>query len=292
MADHNGVSMNGKVVVVTGGNAGIGKEAAVGLAREGATVVITARDTDRGRAAIEEIRGRVDGADVEVMELDLASLASVHRFADDVLDRYDRLDVLLNNAGLILSQRAETEDGFEVTFGVNHLGHFALTNRLLDRLRANAEGARVVNVSSHAHKGARSGLDFDDLQSKRHYVGFRVYSKSKLANLLFTLELSRRLADDAVTVNALHPGFVRSEFGRDGDARGAYALGLRLGAPFAISAERGALTSVYLASSPEVDGVTGGYFFKCRPAQPSSAARDGDAAHRLWDISAELVGMA
>jgi NAD(P)-dependent dehydrogenase (short-subunit alcohol dehydrogenase family) len=292
MADHNGASMNGKVVVITGGNAGIGKEAAVGLARAGATVVITARDADRGRAALEEIRERVDGADVAVMELDLASLASVERFADDVLDRYDRLDVLVNNAGLVMSRRTATEDGFETTFGVNHLGHFALTNLLLDRLRTNPDGARVVNVSSHGHKLARRGLDFDDLQSTRAYSAFPVYCRSKLANVLFTRELGRRLAGDAVTVNALHPGFVRTDFGRDGDSSGLYALGTRLGTPFALSPAKGARTSVYLASSPEVDRVTGGYFFKCRPAQPSGAARDDDAARRLWDQSIELVGMA
>jgi len=291
MVDHNGTSMNGKVVVITGGNAGIGKEAAAGLSRQGATVVITSRNPERGQSAVRDIRKRVEGADVDVLDLDLASLASVQRFADDVLRRFDRIDVLLNNAGLILSQRTETEDGFEATFGVNHLGHFALTNLLLGRLRANPDGARVVNVSSGAHKGARGGLDFDDLQSSRHYVGFRVYSKSKLANLLFTRELSRRLADDVVTVNALHPGFVRSEFGRDGDASRAYALGLRAGAPFAISPEKGARTSVYLASSPEVEGLTGGYFYKCRPAQTSSAAADDEAALRLWNRSAELVGM-
>ncbi|MGH8984366.1 MAG: SDR family oxidoreductase [Acidimicrobiia bacterium] len=292
MAQDNGTSMSGKVVVITGGNAGIGKEAAVSLARKGATVVFTARNAERGRAALQEIRDRVDGAEVDVMDLDLGILASVHRFAADVLDRFDRLDVLLNNAGLILSQRTETEDGFEATFGVNHLGHFALTNRLLDRLRANPDGARIVNVSSGAHKGARRGLDFDDLQSERRYNGSAVYSRSKLANVLFTRELSRRLVDDAVTANALHPGFVRSEFGRDGDARGPYALGLRLAAPFAISPEKGARTSVYLASSPEVEGLTGGYFYKCRPARPSRAASDDEAARRLWGVSQELVGTA
>ena len=292
MADHNGTSMNGKVVVITGGNAGIGKEAAADLSRQGATVVITSRNPQRGQSAVRDIRDRANGTDVDVLDLDLASLASVRRFAAEILDRYERLDVLLNNAGLIQSRRTETEDGFETTLGVNHLGHFALTNRLLDRLRANPGGARVVNVSSHAHKGARRGLDFDDLQSTRHYSGSGVYSKSKLANILFTRELSRRLADDPVTVNALHPGFVRTEFGRDGDAQGVYGFGVRLAAPFAISLEKGARTSVYLASSPEVDGVTGAYFYKCHPAPTSSAAADDEAARRLWDVSAELVGMS
>jgi NAD(P)-dependent dehydrogenase (short-subunit alcohol dehydrogenase family) len=294
MVDHNGTPMNGKVVVITGGNAGIGKEAAADLSQHGATVVITSRNPERGRSAVEDIRDRTDGADVDVavVDLDLASLASVRRFAAEILDRYERLDVLLNNAGLIQSRRTETEDGFETTLGVNHLGHFALTNLLLDRLRANPGGARVVNVSSHAHKGARRGLDFDDLQSTHHYSGSGVYSKSKLANILFTRELSRRLAEDAVTVNALHPGFVRTKFGRDGDAQGVYGLGVRLAAPFAISLEKGARTSVYLASSPEVDGVTGAYFYKCHPARTSRAAADDEAARRLWSVSAELVGMS
>jgi retinol dehydrogenase-12 len=145
-------------------------------------------------------------------------------------------------------------------------------------------------VASHAHKGARRGLDFDDLQSERAYSGFRAYGRSKLANVLFTRELARRLARDRITANALHPGFVRSEFGRGGDAQGMYALGVRLGAPFAISPEKGARTSVYLASSPEAEGMTGGYYYKCRPAQPSSAARDDHAARRLWDVSEKLVG--
>jgi NAD(P)-dependent dehydrogenase (short-subunit alcohol dehydrogenase family) len=290
MAEHNGTSMSGRTVVITGGNAGIGKEAAVELARRGATVVITARDAARGRAALEEVRDRVPDADVDVFDLDLASLASVRLFAATVGDRFDRLDVLLNNAGLVLSTRTETEDGFEATFGVNHLGHFALTNLLLDLLRASPDGGRVVNVSSDAHKGARRGLDFDDLQSEHRYSGAAVYARSKLANILFTRQLSRRLADDRVTANALHPGFVRSDFGRDGDARGVYALGLRLASPFAISPEQGARTSVYLASSPEVDGVTGGYFYKCGPASTSRAAADDDAARRLWDVSEELVG--
>jgi retinol dehydrogenase-12 len=290
----DGSSLAGKVVVVTGGNTGIGKETAVALARMGTTVVITSRNADRGRAAVEEIRGRASDApaagSAEVMTLDLASLASVRQFASDLLDRHDHLDVVVNNAGLVMSRRTETEDGFETTFGVNHLGHFALTARLLERLRANPDGARIVTVSSHAHKGARRGLDFDDLQSERGYAGFAVYSRSKLANVLFTRELARRLAGDRVTVNALHPGFVRSEFARGGDTHGLYALGTRLGAPFAISSEKGARTSVHLASSAEVAGVTGGYYYKCRPAQPSSAARDDDAARRLWEVSEELVG--
>jgi NAD(P)-dependent dehydrogenase (short-subunit alcohol dehydrogenase family) len=285
--------MQGKVVVITGGNAGIGKEAAVGLARQGATVLITARDTGRGAAALDEIRersGRTDDS-IDVMALDLASFASIRSFADALLDRTDRIDVLLNNAGLVLRERRETTEGFETTFGVNHLGHFLLTDLLLDRLRA-TPGARVVNVSSHAHKQARHGLDFDDLQSTRRYRGFAVYSKSKLANILFTRELARRLDGTGVTANALHPGFVASSFGRDGDTGRLGDLAMVFTRPFAINAAQGALTSVHLASSPDVDSISGEYWYKCALSTPSRAAQDDDAARRLWTVSEQLVAGA
>lgn len=282
-------SMAGKNVVITGGNTGIGKEAAVGLAGLGAHVVITSRNEERGRAARDEIVERSGNQAVEVMPLDLASFRSIRSFAADVLDRFDRLDVLVNNAGLTLQRRRETEDGFEETFGVNHLGHFLLTDLLVERLRATAP-ARVVVVSSNAHKSARRGLDFDDLQGELRYRWMDAYNKSKLANLYFTRELARRLDGTDVTVNALHPGFVRSDFGRDGDLGGIYGWGIKyLASPFAISPERGARTTIYLASSPEVDGVTGGYFYKCKPATPSTVAQDDAAARRLWDVSEELV---
>jgi NAD(P)-dependent dehydrogenase (short-subunit alcohol dehydrogenase family) len=223
------------------------------------------------------------------MALDLASFRSIRSFAAGVLDRFDRLDVLVDNAGLILRRRTETEDGFEATFGINHLGHFLLTDLLLDRLRASAP-SRVVVVASSAHKGARQGLDFDDLQSIRKYRWMEAYSKSKLANIYFARELARRLDGTGVTVNALHPGFVRSDFGRGGDLGGLYGWGIKyLAGPFAISSERGARTTIYLASSPEVGGVTGGYFYKCKPAVPSRVAQDDAAARRLWDVSEQLV---
>ena len=281
--------MSGKRVVITGGNTGIGKEAAVGLAELGAHVVITSRNEERGRAARDEIAERSGNSAVEVMPLDLASFRSIRSFAADVLDQFDRLDVLVDNAGLILLRRRETEDGFEETFGVNHLGHFLLTDLLLERLRASAP-ARVVVVSSNAHKGAKRGLDFGDLQSERQYRWMEAYSKSKLANISFTRELARRLDSTGITVNALHPGFVRSDFGRGGDLGGVYGWGIKyLASPFASSPERGARTTIYLASSPDVDGVTGGYFYKCRPAVPSAAAQDDAAARRLWDASEQLV---
>jgi NAD(P)-dependent dehydrogenase (short-subunit alcohol dehydrogenase family) len=278
-----------KTILITGGNTGIGKEAAAGLASLGAQVVITSRNEERGRSARQEVAERSGNNSVDVMALDLASFRSIRSFAAGVLDRFDRLDVLVDNAGLILRRRTETEDGFEATFGINHLGHFLLTDLLLDRLRASAP-SRVVVVASSAHKGARQGLDFDDLQSTRKYRWMEAYSKSKLANIYFARELARRLDGTGVTVNALHPGFVRSDFGRGGDLGGLYGWGIKyLAGPFAISSERGARTTIYLASSPEVGGVTGGYFYKCKPAVPSRVAQDDAAARRLWDVSEQLV---
>ncbi len=187
-----------------------------------------------------------------------------------------------------LSQRRETEDGFEATLGINHLGHFVLTELLLDRIK-NSAPARIVNVASTAHKGARKGLDFDDLQATRSYGGMQVYSKSKLANIYFTTELARRLEGTGVTVNCLHPGTVATGYARDGDASGVLAFGVKVIKPFILTAAQGARTSIYLASSPEVAGVTGRYFVKCRARKPSAAARDDGAARRLWKQSEELV---
>jgi NAD(P)-dependent dehydrogenase (short-subunit alcohol dehydrogenase family) len=282
-------AMDGRVVLITGGNAGIGKETAVALASEGARVVFTARDATRGADALAEIRARSGSDMVEVMALDLASLASVRDFAQQWGDGHDRLDVLVNNAGLVLNSRRETGDGYEMTFQVNHLGPFLLTRLLRDQLVA-GDAARVVNVASDAHKGARRGLDFDDLQSTKRYRGFSVYGKTKLANILFTRELARRWDDTGVTANAVHPGFVASSFGRDGDTGRLGALVFPLLKPFALSPEQGARTQVYVASAPELAGITGGYWVKSAPAAPSAAAQDDAAAARLWEVSEQLVG--
>jgi NAD(P)-dependent dehydrogenase (short-subunit alcohol dehydrogenase family) len=281
--------MDGRVVLITGGNAGIGKETAVALASMGARVVFTARDEARGSDARTEIRTRSGSDEVEVMPLDLARFASVRDFAKRWGDEHDQLDVLVNNAGLILNSRRQTDDGYEMTFQVNHLGPFLLTQLLRDQLVA-GDDARVVNVASDAHSSARRGLDFDDLQSTRHYRGFRVYGKTKLANILFTRELARRWADTGVTANAVHPGFVASSFGRDGDTGRFGALLFPLLKPFALSPEQGARTQVYVASAPELAGITGGYWVKSAPATPSAAAQDDAAAARLWQVSEELVG--
>jgi NAD(P)-dependent dehydrogenase (short-subunit alcohol dehydrogenase family) len=283
--------MEGRTVVITGGNSGVGKATAVALARAGAHTVITARSEERGRSAVSDIR-RSSGSDrVDLVVFDLADLSSVRAGASELLDRYGTIHVLVNNAGLVLSERSVTVDGFESTFAINHLGPFLLTQLLTERLKASAP-ARVVNVASTAHQGARHGLDFDDLQSTRHYRGMRAYSRSKLANILFTRELARRLASTGVTANALHPGTVATGFARDDDAKGLLAFGVRLIKPFVLTPEQGARTSVYLASSPEVADVTGEYFVKCRPKVPSSAARNAAAAVLLWSVSEELVAQS
>jgi NAD(P)-dependent dehydrogenase (short-subunit alcohol dehydrogenase family) len=281
-------ALEGKVVAISGANAGIGKETAVALASMGATVIMTSRDPIKGADALAEVRQRSGSSAVELTTLDLADFESIHDCATGLLDRYHRLDVLVANAGLVMSKRTETVDGFETTFGVNHLGHFYLTSLLYDRLRT-GDPSRVVVVSSAAHKTARRGLDFDDLQStRRRYRAFDAYSRSKLANVYFTRELARRLAGSGSTANAAHPGYVASHFARDGDLylEPIIKLGAKL---FAISPEEGARTSVYLASSPAVEGVTGGYYAKCRPAPVSKVAQDDIAARRLWDASEALV---
>ena len=280
--------LDGRTIIVTGGNSGIGKEAAVELAAMGATVVVAARNRAKGEAALAEIKSRSGSDRVELGDLDLASIASIRAFADGFLATHDRLDVLLNNAGLTLRKRAETTDGFEMTFGVNHLGHFLLTALLRDRLVASAP-ARVINVASDAHRFARR-LDFDDLMATKRYRPFLTYARSKLANILFTRELARRLDGTGVTANALHPGFVASNFAREGDTGKLGNAAMIVGRPFAISAAKGAQTSVFLASSPNVDGVTGQYFAKSTLAKASAAANDDDAAaKRLWAVSEELV---
>ncbi len=280
--------MDGATVLVTGGNAGVGLATARGLARLGARVVITARDPAKGETAADEVRAAAPGAAVEVLDLDLASFASIRRCADEVQRRVEHLDVLINNAGLVQTQYRLTENGFETTFGVNHLGHFLLTTLLVDHLRASAP-ARVVVVASRAHQGARDGLDFDDLQSERLYRPITAYNRSKLANIYFTRELARRLAGTGVTANSLHPGFVASRLGRDGDGGTAGAVVMVLARPFAISPTRGARTSIYLASSPAVATTTGEYFAHCRPAKPARIATDDAAARRLWELSEALV---
>ena len=282
------MSMQGKVVVVTGSNVGIGLETAVGVAALGATTVLACRNRAKAEAAAREVTQRTWNDDVHVVSLDLADLASVRKAAEEVLSRWDRVDVLVNNAGGTWSQRQLTVQGLEYTFGVNHLGPFYLTNLLLERLRAGAP-SRVINVTSVGHHAAWHGMRFEDLQSEKGYEAMEAYCRSKLANILFTRELAKRLAGTGVTANAVHPGPVRSGFGMDGDLTGFMGFGMRLVRPFEISPRRGAKTSLHLATSPDVATRTGMYWVRSKPGHMSRNARNDEAAQRLWDESERLL---
>jgi NAD(P)-dependent dehydrogenase (short-subunit alcohol dehydrogenase family) len=284
-------TMDGKTVIITGGNSGIGKAAAVELAQAGARVIITARNERRGTAAVADIEAASGSSTVELSLFDLADLSSVRTGAADLLARCPRIDVLLNNAGLILTERTLSADGYESTFAINHLGPFLLTELLRQRLVDSAP-SRIVNVASTAHNFARRGMVFDDLMAERSYGQMEVYGRSKLANILFTNELAKRLAGTGVTANSLHPGSVATGYARDGDTTGFMSWGVKVIAPFSLTPEKGARTSVYLCSSRDVEGVTGKYFVKCREKRPSANARDEAAATRLWDVSEQLVEQA
>ncbi len=276
--------MQGKVIVITGATSGIGQVAAEKLAAMGARIVQVARDAARGQAAMDRLTVCGPRTDHRIYYADLSRLSEMKRVAAEIARAEPRIDVLLNNAGAVFGARQVTEDGLEKTFALNHLSYFVLTLGLRQRLAASA---RVINTSSDAHRGNR--LDFDDLQSARNFSGFPVYGRTKLANILFTRELARRLNGSGITANSFHPGFVATRFGDE--AGGLLALGIRGAKVFAISPEKGAETMVYLASSPEVAGVTGKYFYKCRLATPTREAQDDSAARRLWEESAKLAGI-
>jgi NAD(P)-dependent dehydrogenase (short-subunit alcohol dehydrogenase family) len=282
------MSMQGKVVVITGANTGVGLETAVGVAAQGATTVLACRNQAKAEAAAHEVTQRTWNDDVHTVSLDLADLASVCKAADEILTRWDRLDVLDNNAGGTWSERQETAQGLEYTMGVCHIAHFYLTSLLLDRLQTTAP-SRVINVTSVGHHAAFKGMRFDDLQSEKGYDGMEVYCRAKLANVLFTRELARRAAGSGLTANTAHPGWVRSRFGMDGDTTGKSAFGFRAMRPFQISPRTGAKTSVYLATSPDVATRTGEYWVRSKPGHMGKHARDDAAAQRLWDESERLL---
>jgi NAD(P)-dependent dehydrogenase (short-subunit alcohol dehydrogenase family) len=288
MPDDGMGAMAGKTILVTGGTGGIGKATAAGLARLGARVGIVGRDRRRAEAAAADIRRGTEASVVDPFVAEMSSQAEVRRLAAEVLDRYPRLDVLVNNVGGYWDTRHTTADGLEHTFAVNHLAPFLLTNLLLDRLEASAP-ARIVTVSSGAQAMGR--IDFDDLQAERKYQGQRAYNQSKLANVMFTYELARRLAGTGVTANVLHPGVVRTGFGA-GEMGRLQRMLVPIVRPFMRTPERGAATSVYLASSPEVEGVTGRYFVDSKPKRSAERSYDTEVAERLWTISARLVGLA
>jgi retinol dehydrogenase 14 len=278
--------MAGKTVLVTGASGGIGRATALGLATMGAHLAITGRDRGRTEGAAREVRA-AGGGQVEVFVGDLSSRSEVRRLADEVLQSLPRLDVLVNNVGGYWDTRHVTADGLEHTFALNHLAPFLLTNLLLDRLKQNAP-ARVVTVSSNAH--ALGEVDFDDLQGERSYSGARAYNQSKLANVLFTYELARRLQGTSVTANALHPGVVSTSFGAE-DPRRIQRLLIPLLRPFMKSPAKGAATSIYLASAPELEQVTGRFFANEKPKRSSERSYDEATAARLWKVSADLVGL-
>jgi NAD(P)-dependent dehydrogenase (short-subunit alcohol dehydrogenase family) len=279
--------MAGRICLVTGATSGIGKAAATGLARLGADVVLVARDPARGQAAVAELQAATGNPRVELLMADLSSQASIRQAAEAYRRGHDRLDVLVNNAGGQWANRHTTEDGLELTFALNHLAYFLLTNLLVDLLRAGAP-ARVVNVTSSAQ--AFGDIRLDDLQFQRRYRGQAAYNQSKLANVLFTYELARRLEGSGVSVNCGVPGVTRTNFGRD-DSGPVMRLLTPLARPFMRSPEQGADTFVWLASSPEVEGATGGYYARRRARRSSRRSYDTELAGRLWRVSEELTGL-
>lgn len=280
--------MGDKTVLVTGATDGIGKETARRLAEMGARVFVAGRNPEKGALAVRDIATNTGTDRTEFLQADLSVQSDVRGLAKAVKERTDRLDVLVNNAGVIMFRREETCDGIEVTFGLNHLNYFLLTHELMDLLKASAP-ARIVSVASIAHR--RAVIDFDDLQLMNRFGSWQAYSRSKLANIMFTHALARRLEGTGVTANCLHPGFVRSHFGQNNSffARTGIALAMRFGN--AISVAQGAQTSVHLASAPEVADQTGLYFDECKVVNSSQASYDQPAQEKLWNISAEMVGL-
>lgn len=279
--------MQNKVALITGANSGTGKWTATELARTGYITVMMCRDKSRGEDALLQVKSISKSNDVDLMFCDLSSLESIRNFTSRFKEKYDRLDVLVNNAGVILPGRHETLDGYELQFGVNHLGHFLLTNLLLD-LIIKSGPSRIINVASGGHKAGK--IYFEDINLRNNFSMTRAYSQSKLANVLFTYELARRLREKNVTVNTLHPGAVASNMGINRDTGfGKMITGILK--PFFQTPLKGAETAIYLASSSEVEGITGKYFYKKKQVPSSKLSYDIDLARRLWDLSEEMVGL-
>ncbi len=281
-------SMSGKLCLITGGTDGIGLATARELAARGARLLLVGKNPDKGAGAAAQIVAQAGQGSAEFLRADLSSQLEIRDLAQQIHSRTDRIDVLVNNAGAMFLKRQESADGIEMTFALNQLSYFLLTNLVLD-LVAKAPQARIVNVSSDLHKGQQ--LDFDDLQMRNGYSGMKAYGKSKLANILFSNELARRLQAQGVAVNSLHPGYVNSSFGKNNGALmgGVMALSSKL---FGISTEKGAQTSIYLASAPEAAAVSGKYFAHCREIRPSPESQSEDAAKRLWAECEKLTGVA
>jgi len=280
--------LSGKTAVITGASNGLGRACAFALAGAGAELVLICRNRELAQNTVADIKRATGNQQVDYLLADLSSQAEVRAVAAEFLASGRPLHILLNNAGALFPRRTLSADGIEKTFALNHLGYFLLTALLLERIKDSAP-ARIVNVASRAHEGARQGMCFDDLQGERDYSSFGAYGQSKLANILFTRELARRLRGTGVTVNALHPGFVATRFAH---ANALYSLLMTLLRPLQRSIDQGSRTLTYLCASPEVEGVSGEYFADCRSITPSRHALDDVAARRLWDISAAMVGVA
>jgi len=285
---HSIKRLEGKTVIITGGNTGIGKETAVDLAKRGAKVIVGCRNLEKGTAALKEIQERSGSSNVFLEKLDLASLDSVRTFADSILNGESRLDILINNAGVMMCPYQKTKDGFEMQFGTNHLGHFLLTMLLLDLLKKSAP-SRIVNVSSIGHSLGSGKIHFDDINFEKDYSPYEAYFHSKLANVLFTRELSKRLESCHVTANSLHPGAVKTDLERHFTILQTLMVPVRWYTYK--SAEQGAQTSIYCAVSEEMEGVSGKYLADCAIKEPSKGAQDDEAASKLWDLSLKLVGL-
>ena len=279
-------NMQGKVCIITGANSGIGKATAMGLAHMGATVVMVCRDQARGEEAQNEIKEQSGNDAVDLILADLSSQASIRELAENIQQLYQRIDVLINNAGLVSLTRQETTEGFEAMFAVNYLAPFLLTNLLLDKLKARAP-SRIVNVSSDSHQSGY--INMHDLQSKQQYKFMRSYGQSKLALVLFTYELARRLQGTGVTANCLHPGFTATNIGQSGVGKVGRSIVKLIFSNLGISPEEGAKTSIYLASSPDVEGVTGKYFAKSIPVRSAPISYDETLQRQLWDETTKLV---
>ena len=279
--------MGGKICLVTGGNSGIGRATALGLARMGATVVIVSRNREKGETAVTDIIAKSGNQNVEMIQADMSSQKSIHNLAAEFNAKHSKLHVLINNAGVYLTKRTTTIDGLESTFAVNYLGPFLLTDLLLDVLKASAP-SRIVNVTSDAHNGA--DIHFDDLQGEKRFSGWQTYGQSKLAMILFTHELAKKLEGTGVTVNSAHPGVVRTNFAKNNG--GLVMLGFRFLGIFFISPETSAKRILYVTTSPDLEGVTGKYFTKMHEAKSSQESYDDDSAKRLWLVSEQLAKLS
>ncbi|MCB9233701.1 MAG: SDR family oxidoreductase [Bacteroidia bacterium] len=277
--------MKEKIILITGATNGIGKAAATEFARQGATVILTARNQQKGQEVVAEIQAKTGSAKVSLMEVDLASGESIRQMTTAFKEKYDHLNVLVNNAGGFFNERLTTPEGHEYTFGLNHLGYFQVTTQLLDLLKS-TPGARIVNVASEAQRQGR--IDFGNLMLKGGYSGFRAYCNSKLANIVFTNELSRRLEGTGVTANSLHPGVVKTGFGLNNS--GFLNFLVKLAQPFMLTPEQGAETMIWLATSPQVEGVSGKYWAKKKELKAVPQAYDPEVGKRLWEESERLTG--